>query len=134
MRKELYQKLFERYGQKFNEIKDESKGDSRFRDIVPNLLAYEGACMVDEGFFESKRKEIRESLHALKNYFRLIEKYPEFRKAELNETGGHFPEFGAHMEDLEINFDYEKEGFSSCKTHYISYAKKKLENKVGEGK
>ena len=122
MRKELCRKVYDRYLQRYDEINAEVEDSyCRFRDIAANLLS----CKVLIGDKEG-RKFFLERIRALRDYFWLLEQHPEFKRNELSKLEGHFPEFGAALS--RPNFDFEKEGFSTYLTHYVAYAKKKLEN------
>ena len=75
---------------------------------------------------DSAKRHFLEITRALREYFRLLEKFQEFRKEELNKPGGFFPEFGGYL-GAKLTQNPKEEGFFSYKTHYPFYAKQRLE-------
>ena len=124
MKAETYQKIYERYLDKYEVINKEVKtGFCRFRDIAANLLS----CDIYISDNPDDRKKFFVEIKALRDYFRLLDKYPEFREDELSKLEGHFPEFSATLNEA-ANFDYQAEGFSNYLTHYVDYSKRRLED------
>jgi len=123
MRDELYQKVAERYSEEFCEIEKKRRNNS-FRDIAGNLItglenyAYLILESKDLGIKKRDKKNFNKNRRALRDYFRLLENHPEFKKAELKLNKGYFPEFDS--EDTAPRF-------SSRVMLYVAYAKEKLE-------
>ncbi|MGV8152245.1 MAG: hypothetical protein ACP5OG_04120 [Candidatus Nanoarchaeia archaeon] len=135
MNNKLYFAVAEKYLQKYQELKNYSKGDSKFRDVGANLLVSLEGCAyalqkweLNNETFKEKRKKFILNLKSIKNYFNLIDKFPEFKNGELNNEDGYFPELYYYSLTKGAVKEQEKlfGGINTIK-HYVLLSKTRLE-------
>ncbi|HJX50150.1 MAG TPA: hypothetical protein VJ438_01675 [Candidatus Nanoarchaeia archaeon] len=100
---ETYQKVADRYTQKFNELM-EINPDSNFGDISRNILSgvygYLYFIIKSNKVTPRNRKAFLRSLSKIRTYYKLIDKFPEFRQGELTKEGA-FPDLKEFMNSEE---------------------------------
>ena len=141
MKNEAYLKVAERYGKKYDSFGDK-KGCGRFSDIWNQInalefLAKEINFNPDRDVQECKTRFLFH-LRITRTYFRLLEKHPEFREAEINEEKGFFPDIDDYVMSYEGVEEQQKiikqnnlKGYHSCTAaHYVMLAKQRLESIV----
>jgi len=132
MRAELYSKIAEKYKQQYESFGEHSGGSS-FRDSKNLVCDPEGIRKVfeDESDEEKKytKKYFRRNIRALRDYFRLLDRFSEFREVEMNGgSEGYFPDLMSYAYSQEgVDEQEEIFGDAPCaKAHYILLAKKRF--------
>jgi hypothetical protein len=94
---ESYQKEAEKYLKIYFDAISNLKSTPAFHhfcgNLVTNLISY-GAIISDgkDQEIETHKKQFDLYLNAVKIYFNLLEKYPEFKDKEFTQQKGYFPE------------------------------------------
>ena len=134
MRPELYVKVANRYIEKYSAMRSEGKEHNHFIDTAGNVLAVI-RLYADDLLKDSRaacRRDFIQSYTMAKIYFSLMDKYPQFRQAELNLYNGYFPDIHEFVTSQEGKIEMEQKGIKSQKHHYILLAKEKLEGIIAE--
>lgn len=87
--KEEYVRLLQMH--KEYEKRYQTTGGGDFEDVVHNLLAHCNALVFGE-WGEGDYETLNQNLQALRDYFELLDRYPDFRNSEITNPEGHFPE------------------------------------------
>jgi|GEM_PF-5778884 len=129
MRRELYERVAERYLERYKELCEFSEGKSNFRDVGGNLICILTAYAELGELGKDQRKYFMDALKAIRSYFRLLNKFPEFRDAELRLEDGYFPDLRKYVDSEEGKAEREKLfGYADCRAkHYIHLAEERLE-------
>ncbi len=113
--------------------------DGRIGDIAGNLtsilelMTYTIETNYDR-YLEKYEKDFIKIKDYLNDYFELLEKNEEFKKAETTKSKGYFPEFDELNSNEDLNERAKKEGFRTYKEHYIAYCKENLKKESKEEK
>ena len=100
-----------------------SLGRSHFNHLIGSLYTIICAAPVlssDEQGWEDFKGVYRKSVKTLKTYLNLMEKFPEFREAELRPEG-YFPEIQSVFDD-----SLKAQGWMSASHYYVHEANKRL--------
>lgn len=135
MRNELYEKVAERYREKYKEIVDTTSHtiDGAFNDIARNLL--EGLSAITYTFRlklpEEREKLLKHffvvNLKSIRDYFKLLEDFPEFKEEELFGNKGCFPDLREKIYSEEGRRESkELFGEAMAHNHYVHLAKQRL--------
>ena len=137
MKSQLLKQIAERYNQKY-ESYGESSGASSFRDAGNLVMGLEAVSKYFDRFTKDERRKnlrgFRICMNALRDYFKLLDSHPEYRKVELygDEPRGivGFPDLLTYCMSEEGLLEQEKLFGDSPrpKAHYILLSKKRLED------
>ncbi|MBI2628962.1 hypothetical protein HYW74_02675 [Candidatus Pacearchaeota archaeon] len=129
---DLYQKVYQKYIKKWEEVEKEATGSSKFRDIAANLIVglngFRGMAS-DNPNQREWREGFCNTYELIKTYFRLMDTFPEFREAELKTEKGYFPDISDYV-CSKSGIDERKRTNVSAIEQYVSRAKQRLEGKV----
>jgi len=132
MKDELYVKVAKRYFDKFHKIIEENNPTGRYMDISGNLVnILIGNAEILNMLEENEKREIKNifvrSLKATRDYFNMLENFPEFRKAELHLRNGYFPELINYVYNSKnAKKERKKENYSGVHIQYVFLAKDRL--------
>lgn len=136
MKNELFQKVADKYMKKFQEMKEKYRPKSEsWNDVAPNLItgligSLFGLRNPDRNKRNCFRSNFINCMKALKTYFNLLEKYPEFKKAEFESKEGAYPDIFNYVYEVEgINLIHNKQ---STHERYVNLVKARLESKLEE--
>jgi uncharacterized protein YlxP (DUF503 family) len=125
---DILDKVTERYWQKVRDLKrDSTNGKSRFTHITNNILcAMIGDRDMVTGFdisWNEVRKNYLGAMKKLRTYLDLIDKYPEFREAELKLERGFFNDIPVAISEKNL----AQIGYTgNANYYYIDEAKERL--------
>jgi len=128
---ETYQKVADRYMKRFNEITSKHRM-THFRDIAGNILSGVSgyAQFIDRQNEDSKyRHKFLRFLKKIREYYKLLDKYPEFMQGELTREGA-FPDLKEFIQSEDGLKQAEELGGIGFQSHYIHLAEKRLEGKL----
>ena len=126
----LYRRFVKRYGQRVRNLEKKIGRNSRFSDIAGNLVASMGSqlwLMGKKGKTNELIKSFMKNEISIKEYFKLLEKYPEFKDAEIKEPEGYFPEVTKYVYGSQGIRERKGIEEDSVPRHYVRLCKEKLE-------
>ncbi len=129
---ETYMKVADRYMKKFTET-IKAHPDCNFRDISANILSaldgYARLINKEKSVHTEDRSSFLRNLKKVREYYRLLDDFPEFLQGELSEDGA-FPDLLEFVNSIKGYEQGQKVGIEGAQGHYVYLAKKRLEGKL----
>ncbi len=125
---ETLEKIADKYQRKIKELNKGMGGITHFNHVANNLCQYMFLTPDNLRYglvsWEEERSSYRKALKAIRAYFTLIERFPEFGEAELKTSEGYFPDVqSVHDKNL------REQGWKFASDYYIHEANKRLRRK-----
>jgi len=140
MEAEIYSKIAKRFSMEYLR-RANSNGhisDCNFRDVGNNLISGLNSCAElislnsnNNGRKEELEKRFRQNIRIIKNYFSLLDSFPEFNESELNLCKGPYGKIHDFVyEDDIAKEEREKLGDLTIPQHYVVLSKRALEHSL----
>ena len=140
MEAEIYSKIAKRFSIEYLR-RANSNGhisDCNFMDVGNNLVSGLNSCAQlislnsnNNGRKEELEKRFRKNIRIIKNYFSLLDNFPEFNESELNICKGHYGKINDFVYGDDIaKEEREKLGNLTIQQHYVVLSKRVLEHSL----
>ena len=133
METKIYAETEKIISERYKSIDEEIENSCSFHDIAGGLRIGLVSCVylmneVPEEI-EKWEKEFEIHFKAIRVYFNLLKRFPEFRKGEFTSLESHFPDLYEHSYNCPPSEIKELFGTSFSPIYYVYLAQKRLEGK-----